>query len=88
MNKETAKKNIDKLVEELQQHNYNYYVLSNSTISDFEFDNMLKDLELLEKNFPDLIRKDSPTLRVGGAPTKDFQTVVHKYPMLSLANTY
>jgi DNA ligase (NAD+) len=88
MNKETAKKNIDKLVEELQQHNYNYYVLSNSTISDFEFDNLLKDLELLEKNFPDLIRKDSPTLRVGGAPTKDFQTVVHKYPMLSLANTY
>ena len=88
MNKEGAKNKIDQLVSELQQHNHSYYVLSTPTISDYDFDVMLKELEQLEKEFPDLIRPDSPTLRVGGEPTKNFTTVVHKYPMLSLSNTY
>jgi DNA ligase (NAD+) len=88
MNKESAKIKINQLISELQQHNYNYYVLSASTISDYDFDIMLKELEKLESDFPDLIRPDSPTLRVGGEPTKNFITVVHNYPMLSLSNTY
>ncbi len=88
MNKEIIKETIDKLVEELQQHNYNYYVLSNPTISDYEFDNKLKDLEKLELENPEFKRPDSPTVRVGGEPTKDFKTVTHKFPMLSLSNTY
>ncbi len=88
MNKEIIKETIDKLVEELQQHNYNYYVLSNPTISDYEFDNKLKDLEKLELENPEFKRPDSPTVRVGGEPTKDFKTVMHKFPMLSLSNTY
>ena len=88
MNKEVASTKIEQLVNEIQQHNYNYYVLSTPTIEDYDFDLMLKELEKLEVEFPDLVRPDSPTLRVGGAPTKNFNTVVHKYPMLSLANTY
>jgi len=88
MNKELAKSRINELVDLLQKHNYNYYVLSNPTISDYDFDILLKELEKLESEHPDLIRNDSPTLRVGGEPTKEFDTVVHTYPMLSLANTY
>lgn len=88
MNKEAAKIKIDQLVDELQKHNHNYYVLSSPVISDYDFDLMLKELEQLEKEFPDLIRSDSPTMRVGGETTKNFATVVHKYPMLSLSNTY
>lgn len=88
MNKESAKIKIDQLVDSIQQHNYNYYVLSTPTISDYDFDLLLKELEQLEAGFPDLIRPDSPTLRVGGEPTKNFETVVHRYPMLSLSNTY
>ncbi len=88
MNKEAAKNKIDQIVDELQKHNYNYYVQSTPVISDYDFDIMLKELEQLEKDFPDLIRPDSPTLRVGGEPTKNFKTVVHNYPMLSLSNTY
>lgn len=88
MNKEGAKIKIDQLVDELQKHNHNYYVLSVPVISDYDFDIMLKELEQLEKEFPDLIRPDSPTMRVGGETTKNFASVVHKYPMLSLSNTY
>ena len=83
-----AKKRIETLTSELQQHNYNYYVLSNPTISDFEFDKLLKELERLEKEYPQFALPDSPTQRVGGEPTKEFKTVTHKYPFLSLANTY
>lgn len=83
-----AKKRIETLTSELQQHNYNYYVLSNPTISDFEFDKLLKELERLEKEYPQFALPDSPTRRVGGEPTKEFKTVTHKYPFLSLANTY
>lgn len=88
MEKSDAKLKIEKLSHELQTHNYNYYVLSSPTITDFDFDIKLKELESLENQFPDLKQPDSPTQRVGGEPTKDFVTVVHKYPMLSLSNSY
>jgi len=88
MTKEEAKTRIDQLCEELQEHNYAYYVLAQPKISDFEFDQKLKELEKLEAEFPEFLRPDSPTQRVGGEPTKNFKTVQHKYPMLSLANSY
>ncbi|PLX06513.1 MAG: DNA ligase (NAD(+)) LigA [Marinilabiliales bacterium] len=83
-----AKSKIAELSEELRTYNYNYYVLSKSLISDYDFDIKLKELEKLEEEFPHLKTPDSPTQRVGGEPTKDFKTVVHKYPMLSLSNSY
>jgi len=79
---------MDVLVKELNQHNYNYYVLAQPTISDFEFDQMLKELEDLEKHHPELQDPDSPTQRIGGDITKEFPTVKHRWPMLSLGNTY
>lgn len=88
MNKEEAKKRIDELSSILREHNYKYYVLSAPDISDFEFDILLKELESLEAAFPDFKLPDSPTQRVGGEPTKEFKTVTHKYPMLSLSNSY
>ncbi len=88
MNTQEAKLKIDSLIDLVQQHNHNYYVLSNPTIGDYDFDIMLKELEQLEKSYPQFVRPDSPTLRVGGEPTKNFDSVVHNYPMLSLSNTY
>jgi DNA ligase (NAD+) len=88
MNATEAKDRIAQLSEELNKHNYNYYVLSEPTISDQEFDFMLKELEELEKQFPELASDLSPTKRVGGDITKKFETVVHRYPMLSLSNSY
>ena len=88
MTREEAKKQIDQLCKELQEHNYRYYVLAQPTISDYEFDRKLKELEELETLFPEFVRPDSPTQRVGGEPTKEFPTVKHRYPMLSLANSY
>ncbi len=88
MNPQEAQILIDQLVEKINQYNYEYYTLDMPTVSDFEFDQLLKQLESLEQQFPDLIRSDSPSLRVGGTPTKEFATVVHRYPMLSLSNTY
>lgn len=88
MTKEEAKKKIDKITKEIEQHNYNYYVLSQPVIGDYDFDMLLKDLIDLEKKFPDLASPDSPTQRVGGKITKEFKTVKHKYPMMSLGNTY
>lgn len=88
MKKEEAKKRIDQLCHLLQEHNYNYYVLAQPTISDYDFDQLMKELERLEAEFPEFIRPDSPTKRVGGEPTKDFPSVRHKYPMLSLSNSY
>ncbi len=82
------KEEIRQLTEELNLHNYNYYILDNPTISDFDFDQMLKRLETLEKQYPDLILPDSPTQRVGGTITKEFKNVKHLYPMFSLSNTY
>lgn len=82
------KDRMDALVQELQQHNINYYVLAMPTISDYEFDQKLKELEALEKAYPEFINPNSPTLKVGGEITKNFETVVHKWPMMSLGNTY
>ncbi|RZS92616.1 NAD-dependent DNA ligase LigA [Aquimarina brevivitae] len=79
---------INKLREELQQHNYNYYVLDAPTISDYEFDSKLKELQQLEEAHPEFYDPNSPTLRVGGEVTKNFETVVHKYRMYSLDNSY
>jgi len=85
---EEARTRIAALSDELDKHNYNYYVLSNPTISDYEFDMLLAELIGLEKQFPELLNENSPSQRVGGTITKEFKTVVHKYPMLSLGNTY
>ena len=79
---------IKTLTKQLNQHNYNYYVLSQPTISDYDFDQLLKQLEQLEKDYPQFASPNSPTKRVGGDITKKFKTVKHVYPMLSLANTY
>ena len=79
---------INKLREELRLHNYNYYVLDNATISDYEFDLKLKELEKLEIENPQFFDSNSPTQRVGGEVTKDFITVTHKNRMYSLANSY
>ncbi len=88
MNKNEVKKQIQKLRDELNYHNYKYYVENSPVISDYEYDMLLKKLEALESQFPDLITPDSPTQRVGGEPLKGFQTVEHKTPMLSLDNAY
>lgn len=85
---ESAKQRIDKLRNELNQHNYNYYVLSQPTISDFEFDHLLKELAELEAQHPEYDDPNSPTHRVGSDINKTFSQVAHKYPMLSLSNTY
>jgi DNA ligase (NAD+) len=79
---------IKNLREALNQHNYNYYVLDNPTISDFEFDQKLKQLHELEAQHPDYFDENSPTQRVGGSITKNFETVQHEYRMYSLDNSY
>ena len=83
-----VKDNIKALREALEQHNYNYYVLSAPTISDREFDEMMKELQVLEESHPEYADPHSPTQRVGSDLSKEFEQVVHKYPMLSLGNTY
>lgn len=79
---------IQKLREELNQHNYNYYVLDKPIISDFEFDQKLKQLQELENKHPEFFDENSPTQRVGGTITKNFKTVAHEYRMYSLDNSY
>jgi DNA ligase (NAD+) len=79
---------IQKLREELNQHNYNYYVLDKPTISDFEFDMKLKQLQELEDKYPEYFDENSPTQRVGGTITKNFQTIPHEHRMYSLDNSY
>ncbi len=83
-----AKTRINELSAELKQHNYNYYVLAMPTIADIDFDHKLAELAKLEKEFPEFAYPDSPTQQVGGEITKDFVTVRHKWPMMSLGNTY
>lgn len=83
-----VKDKIKALREALEQHNYNYYVLSAPTISDREFDEMMKELQVLEEAYPEYADPHSPTQRVGSDLSKEFEQVVHKYPMLSLGNTY
>ncbi|TCI95115.1 NAD-dependent DNA ligase LigA [Tenacibaculum sp. M341] len=84
----SIKEKIESLREELNQHNYNYYVLDNATISDYEFDIKLKELEKLEEENPEFFDLNSPTKRVGGGVTKNFETITHKNRMYSLDNSY
>lgn len=79
---------IESLREELRQHNYNYYILDNATISDYDFDIKLKELQALEEAHPEFFDANSPTQRVGGAVTKNFETTVHDFRMYSLDNSY
>ncbi len=88
MDTQSAKNRIQELSKELNDHNYRYYIEDKPIISDYEFDILLKELEKLEEEFPHLAEANSPTKRVGGEVTKKFETVKHKYPMLSLSNSY
>jgi DNA ligase (NAD+) len=88
MKQSQAKKRIETLRIEINEHNNKYYVLNQPEISDFEYDILLNELETLEKKFPELITEDSPTKRIGSDVTKEFVQYEHKYPMLSLGNTY
>jgi len=88
MTKEQAKKKIESLSKELEEHNYKYYVLAKPSISDYDFDMMLEELVKLEKEFPEFLSPDSPSQRVGGTITKEFKTVKHDYAFLSLNNSY
>ena len=88
MSSATVKEQMDLLVTELNQHNYNYYVLAMPSIADFDFDQKLAQLAALEEENPNFKSANSPTMRVGGEITKNFETITHKYPMLSLGNTY
>lgn len=85
---ESVKHKIEELSKQIEEHNYNYYVIAKPTISDYEFDKLLEELIKLEKAHPEYASPNSPTKRVGGQITKEFKTVKHKYPMLSLGNTY
>ncbi len=84
----TAKERIDQLRAELHRHNYNYYILNAPEISDKEFDDLMRELQDLEKEHPEYDDPNSPTQRVGSDINKNFTQVYHKYPMLSLGNTY
>ncbi len=84
----STKEEIELLRQQLHQHNYNYYVLNQPTISDYEFDQMMRKLQDLEMFFPQFYDPNSPTQRVGSDINQAFKQVPHKYPMLSLANTY
>jgi DNA ligase (NAD+) len=88
MNTNEAKIRVEQLSKELNEHNHKYYVLNAPVISDYEFDALLKELENLEKQFPEWADANSPTKRVGGDITDKFEKVTHQRPMLSLSNTY
>jgi DNA ligase (NAD+) len=83
-----AKHRIEELSKLIEEHNYKYYVLAKPVISDYEFDMLLEELIRLENEHPEFRSPDSPSQRVGGTITKEFKTIKHKYPMLSLGNTY
>lgn len=82
------KERIDELVKILNEANYNYHVLDNPTITDQEFDKLLRELFILEEKYPELVRDDSPTHRVGGTILDEFQKVTHQIPMMSLGNVF
>ncbi len=84
----SVQKKVDKLREALRLHDHRYYVLSQPSISDTEYDRLMQELIELEQQHPGIVTPDSPTQRVGGMPTKEFPTVTHAVPMLSLSNTY
>jgi DNA ligase (NAD+) len=79
---------IEKLRHEINEHNYRYYVLDDPIVSDAEYDQLLQQLQQLEKQHPEFIKKDSPTQRIGAEPLKDFKEIQHKIPMLSLDNAF
>ena len=83
-----VEKKIEELRHQISEHDYSYYVLAEPTVSDKQYDDLVKELEKLEAEHPELITPDSPTQRVGKDLTKDFKPITHKIPMLSLANTY
>ncbi|MBO7490307.1 MAG: NAD-dependent DNA ligase LigA [Bacteroidales bacterium] len=85
---EPARQRIDELTELLDRYNYEYYMNDRSLVSDFEFDKLLRELADLERQHPDLASPNSPTKRVGGEVNKSFRQVTHRFPMLSLGNTY
>jgi DNA ligase (NAD+) len=88
MTPEQVKQRIASLREQINRHNHFYYILSTPEISDYDFDLLLNELEVLEKQYPEFDDPLSPTKRVGGDITKEFKQIVHRYPMLSLGNTY
>ena len=88
MKLEQARKRVDSLRKTINQHNYQYYALDDPTISDAEYDKLLRELYDLEKEFPELIVPDSPTQRVGISPVSELKEVTHIVPMLSLANAF
>jgi DNA ligase (NAD+) len=88
MTKEQALQEIESLTGQIHTYNQLYYVENKSEISDYDFDQLLKRLEALEASFPEFAFDNSPTKRVGGYLTKKFESVVHRFPMLSLSNTY
>jgi len=79
---------VEELRRQIREHDYRYYVLAEPIISDFEYDMLMRELIELERQYPELVTPDSPTQRVGGAPTKEFPTVTHPVPMLSLNNAF
>ena len=86
--KTDVEQKIAELRKKIREYDYYYYVLAESKVSDYEYDQLLKELESLEKKHPEFITSDSPTQRVGSDLTKEFKPVKHKIPMLSLANSY
>lgn len=88
MDREEARARIQRLREEIAHHDYLYYVLDAPVITDAEYDALVRELELLERRFPDLVTPDSPTQRVGGQPAEGFAPVRHPVPLLSLANVF
>ena len=88
MNKDSAKAEIDRLISEINRYNDLYYMESKSEISDYDFDLLLVELQKLETQFPEFAYDYSPTKRIGGGITKKLDAVVHRFPMLSLSNTY
>ena len=88
MTKEEAKHQIESLRKELRDANYKYYILAQPDMTDYEFDRKLEELQALEQKFPEFFDVNSPTQRVGGKPVTEFNTVKHKYPMLSLEKSY
>lgn len=88
LSEEEARKEAERLRDEINYHNYRYYVLDSPVISDAEFDRLMRRLEAIEERFPSLVTSDSPTQRVGAEPAKEFGTVKHTVPMLSLNNAF
>ncbi|MGB3181879.1 MAG: NAD-dependent DNA ligase LigA [Cyclobacteriaceae bacterium] len=88
MTREQVQKRIKELTDTINRHNHLYYMENRSEISDLQFDRLMEELQKLEAEFPDLQAPDSPTQRVGGTVTKEFETVTHAFRMLSLSNTY